>query len=580
MIMLSLTGMLLYGWLRRDLDKAQSFLLTLTMFCLLPFQILVGWTAISLASIPLLSATFAAVCLRKFALPENTGGIGRAILGCVLATFFLFVALTMFEPSAMFYWTMLALFLLLREESPDNHARARLFVIAFLSSGVAAMVLRFIWPEILFALTDLEPGKRNELVGSFSEALEKARWFFTDPMVRGLNFWSMRNVTIALVTLGIIGVGIVSEFVRAWSVPRSKGVPSAIQCLVEKYIVVAGLILLSCTPILVAAPSLTRYRNLLALTPILFVLFYLGVRAIVHLMPRIDKPQLCKVILAIFCVVSMHVAARNVDAFAKQNELDRRYMRSQLRQAFIQTDMAQIKKIYVRTFGSRAGSLDDKLEFAYIGSSIRWTVHHMAKVILREEGVDVTKFQFLYGLPSDPPPEVRSTALLIDMYPMRYLYDEKEELCEIYPRGETAPRLSYSPLQLLRGNTAIPKNQGPAGTLFWTFQIGDRGSRVANSEYFPVEAGTNIGIRATTYVQQMENCRINVIVYFYDKNGKKLDGTGTSINAAEPKWTNHEVEAVVPKGAVQALVNFMWMPEEGKTPMGVWHCKAVSVATL
>jgi hypothetical protein len=224
--------------------------------------------------------------------------------------------------------------------------------------------------------------------------------------------------------------------------------------------------------------------------------------------------------------------------------------------------------------------MGEKLEFGYIASSTTWAVHRMAKVILREEGVDVTNYRFRYGKPSGPPLEEADTSLFIDMYPMRYMYDEKEELCEIYPRGEMAPRVSYSPLQLLRGNSTIPKNQGPAGTFCWTFQIGDRGSRVANSEYFPVKAGTNIGIRATTYVQQMENSRINVMLYFYDKNGKKMDGTGTSIIAAEPKWTTHEVEAVVPKGATQAVVNFMWMPEEGKTPMGVWHCKAVSVATL
>jgi hypothetical protein len=200
----------------------------------------------------------------------------------------------------------------------------------------------------------------------------------------------------------------------------------------------------------------------------------------------------------------------------------------------------------------------------------------MATVISRELGLDVDRYDFRYGFPKDIPPEKRSTSLFIDMYPMRYLYDEKQELVEIYPGRKSTKIVTYNPLQLQYARKPMPKTLGPDGVASWTVEsAGPESPRSISTEHFIVKPGTQIQAKAITYVEQLTDSYINLMLYFYDENGNRVLGTGNSITEEETVWTGHTVSAEVPTGATDAVVTIFWMPLEGKQPKGVLHCSTL-----
>jgi len=391
---LSLLALTFHVVLRRlGRDLLEIWLFPLCLILLMPFQIIPLWIALMGSSFALILAILAFLLFWRVSSAETPFSVRRLCVGFSVSFLIELTALNMYEPFAMFYWTLPAFVLLLDNQYLKHRVVSLSCLAVYTMAGLCAMAARLMLPKIVLPLLGIVPAKRTEmLVSNISELLERVWWFMTEPLVRGLNFWNFPHVIVTGVVLTVIVIGVASNIFC--SVRQDKGISWSdlvLQC--EKYLIILSLILLSYSPNLVVSSCAPRYRTFIAFTPILFLLFWQGCAQITTLFLGKNTRRAIGILLLFLLSAGMYSATKNSYVIASLNDLDRRVMESQIDSLLENTDPEDINRIHVRHFGERHKSIRRCLEFGYVSSAVDFAVRGMVVDVLYRKGVDVRRLK-------------------------------------------------------------------------------------------------------------------------------------------------------------------------------------------
>ena len=347
------------GW-----EKGQAALLAF-LICTLPtFQVFAAWATTAFFPYSALVAGIALYTTEKAYMETSKL---RQILLLGKAVIFIVIALTIYQPTAMFFWVFASIFLLNEKFIFRDFLRRFLLYVLVMAAGL--VIGFFVWELGKFFFPQALGPERSELVGNI---VNKILWFFKDPLVAALN---LHNITPSLkIALGVsifMGTGLFYFFKGPFS---------------QRFVVV--LILLSILPLsympnLAASHSWASYRSLAALAPliVLYIVFVLK-KYLTFFGDNPGKRFLISLLFvaALYCSIIAH---RNLDVFFIYPQMAEANM---VRRELSKTDLSQTNKIYfvMTTWKNHVSPSARYDEFGTLSTSFPWASEAMGSIILRE----------------------------------------------------------------------------------------------------------------------------------------------------------------------------------------------------
>lgn len=342
---ISITGLILYIWLRRhSLNAMHSFLLILSVFALPAYQLIVGWASSAPAATALWPAALAAILAF-----EAFGRAGRrklvAGLFVALALALLLASLLTYQPSAMIYWVMLAAFLLVADLEAFR-ARRRCFygsvLVGLAAIGIYGAGIRF--APFLKDTSGVHSVYTTAAIST--DVVGKLQWFIREPLLNSLNLWSILPSTAmaVIVAMFILAGGL---FGLLWAIRHAMRAQSDYRSLLgaaEKGGLVLAMLLLSYMPSLVARSNRGAYRTLVALSPLVVFLLYGALWKWSLLVPiRFRNAVVTAVLLAagVFAGYQAHYTVMNHIVFPHTVEF--MYVKTALGQA----DLSKVETVHI-----------------------------------------------------------------------------------------------------------------------------------------------------------------------------------------------------------------------------------------
>ena len=413
---LSGIGTMLFVWLRNHVTWPMAIGVPALMLLSMPFQILSAWVCMMGTLFGLLAVMAAALIFRRIVGFDAEVTVLRSALAFVLIVPLLVFAMGLYESYGLFYWTVLALYLLARLAEGTTTRWQPLAVYGV--AGAAAMAVHFaIFKATPFLFGEQLHG-RTQTVQSIGDIAARIDWFVMTVQDRVLSFWTVPHVGTLIVSLLFIGISVLTPFWRAASGP-APGRLRALWRVTECYIFVIALYCLAYLPSLVVRESLTRYRTMVPLTPILLFLFLGGIDvALRSVLP--DRLARRGFLFALVALTAFAAASANirVDQLVERNVVDRLYMQELLARMEDQQPIAQGKLVTVVPYANPLADQKLLLEYSYVSSSVNWLVPDMVRVLLHEMGVDASQVEVTVQARGPLPPET------VDMRPLRHLLKE------------------------------------------------------------------------------------------------------------------------------------------------------------
>ncbi len=375
---LSAAAFIIFRCLQSRLRAVHAWLISVLIFTLPPYQVLVSWVFAGYQTFGILLSLCAAVFVWKSYLGENVP-LGKKInLYNVLSFWFIFIALGIHQMSAMFYWAMAALFVFFKkDETPRELMRVFL---RFFRLGVSVMV----WYAIVLQI--LKPYYAGHTVGIYNpyvittDVIGKGTWFIQEPLFNTLNFWNVfpdLRITIFSLVFLLLSLGL--------AVLRLKNNKEEMKKLGLWLGVMMVLLLLSYSPALLAVKTYALYRNNLAMMFIVVLLFLWAVNEWCQLWIS-KKNFLLSSFLVLTCLAGMLMAHRTVYYYVvlpNQKELE--YVKRQL-QSY---DLNQINVIDMKIPGAECWN--DKHarfdEFGVITSCFEDNAKWLIEAAMKELGI-------------------------------------------------------------------------------------------------------------------------------------------------------------------------------------------------
>ncbi len=414
LFILSFISLLLYDKLFFSVkDSFQRFLLPLCIILLLPFQIIVLWVALMGSAFAIVFSILAFTLFWKFNGPNISTCFRLCVVGFLCAFLLEIIALNMYEPFAMFFWTMPALLLIMDDQYAQNLREWRKFLLLYAAAGFCSMLVRYLLPKIILPLLSIAPyGRTQKVISNIPELLGRLYWFIQEPFVRGLNFWNFPNFFITSLVISIIVAGIVLEIFYLLKY-KSKCLYQSLKIASEKYFTISILILLSFTPNILVSSCEPRYRTFIAFTPILYLLFWKGCTRISRGIFNNHK-YINRFILILLLVMGIHSATKNCYFVTTQNNFDRRYMESKLNTILSEYKPEGIKQFHIIVFGSRWKTVKHRLEFGYLTSEVGYQAVGMLCDLLHSKNIDIKKYKFSHSY-NNKNLNLESGSVIIDM---------------------------------------------------------------------------------------------------------------------------------------------------------------------
>ncbi len=308
------------------------------------------------------------------------------------------LALTIYQPAAMFFWVFAAIVLFKPGALLPCILRRFVWYSAIVFTG---LILGFGVYKLGLAMYGHKlPPMRSQLV---QDVGEKVFWFFRQPLTNALNLAKLSAKRWLALSIAIFLFGGLMMYF-----------PGRIQERLSKLLVALFVIPLSYLPNLVVAESWSAYRTLSALTAVVVVYTFFALWGCGQILRRpVIASVLMTVALGFFALGSSLLAAYNVSTyFASPLSLELTVMRSQL----AQQDLTQARSIYV--IGSRIqDSVAPKGRYDEFGrpfSSSPWGSWSAVYILLREispQRANLPIEPVSAEGPIKPPPN----ALVIDM---------------------------------------------------------------------------------------------------------------------------------------------------------------------
>jgi hypothetical protein len=360
------------------------------------FQICVSWAA--MIAVPLACAIAGIAAWLVLALGSDLKSITRLLCG-VLAVLALFVSLAIYQPAGMFYWVVVALFLLTARQ--PIRATIRKFFIC-LTIGVGSVIAEF----IVFKIGTARYGASDEQrAGLTQDVLGKAIWFLKKPLRNALNLDALHpSFDFAIIAAILIVLGLFLYFAGSW---KQRATMLGIALV---------LIPLSYLPNLAAADSYGPHRTQVALTPLLALYFFLALQGYLGLLQsfsRHSREQLLLCMVGGWAIVSIFLARLNVVTYmTRPQAIEYQLAKSQLQKI----DPAAAATIYFIP-----AALSDRLtdfyyydEFGTPSSFKVWAREGMVKCGLREIGWSATNLDVVSITPEELP-QLPAHAAVVNM---------------------------------------------------------------------------------------------------------------------------------------------------------------------
>jgi hypothetical protein len=363
-ILIAIIAVSMDVWFRMicGVSRNISFLLSLSIVTLPPFQIYVHWMGTYCMALAILLSMFSAILLLK---PKSSDPdklefrtiyssnidqgksryyqllkrIEEKIPLTIILSFTLWIcSLLTYQPSATFFVALLA-FWLTRVDCRDFDLKKwpwlhlAIFIIA---AGVYLFAFKIMVPANAIGV-DLYS---NELT---SDYLTKIIWFLTDPIVKALHLWRISPPeAVAGGILFIILSGIVLEVIDLFRVENKK-INGLVLNFLWKYLALLFLILLSSGVQLAIKPDVFFYRSFAPLVATIFILFWSGVQRIVAFFTQREKSEFVAMIILLFiCVTGIFSAHTTFKKYCvDNNSMELKYIENEIAKKY-NPDITQI----------------------------------------------------------------------------------------------------------------------------------------------------------------------------------------------------------------------------------------------
>jgi hypothetical protein len=443
---LSLFAFVIYGILKRCRFRSDHAFLMSTLISLLPSsQIIVSWAVcIPYFFSAAMSSLSALICFDITSKKINKGRMHR-VIGIATAIILLVAALTIYQPSAMMYWTIGVIFFLARDDCNFSNQEFRQFVIKYFSVGLISIVLYYLFFIKIIPMY-INPQlfvKRGALI--LSDVASTPKWFITHPLKRAMNLWNLNTTNnIAILFSAIIFIGIIFNVLREMKENNNISVSNNL----IKYFLILTMVILSYLPFIVLRSGYS-YRFMVALTPALSILFCFALINIVEFFSFIPKFSsksrkiLITILLTILTVVAAFSAHNNVNKFAMLYSNEFKYVKNVLKDYGV-VNLLGTSRIYVRRsryvpvpteymqneFRGQLTIQDEGDWLTQEANSVRGIeqgeigggmVRYVVKLALHEIGVK-KDIHITHGADYDPVPEDKNV-LVIDMLKFQKRYD-------------------------------------------------------------------------------------------------------------------------------------------------------------
>ena len=279
-IQLSVCGLLLTLWMQRYFSYLlAAFLIVLLLLTLPPFQVLVANTGMCFLPFSILFAILSFRLADSMLLDKPFLKKFFSLRMFFAAVLFV-VALSTYQPGAMFYWSLFGFWVLFAKPQPFKESLVKagvLFFPAFLGFGIYAGILQV--TKKYFAQFNLF--SYNPYVFS-TDYMAKLRWFFAEPVVNILNLWNIfPSVLYAFFVLFFIVIGSAVAYGRR---AKNKEIVGAEEMILRACLLVA-LLFLSSLPNLVTTSDMSLYRCYMALAALVVFLFFWASWQMISVLP-------------------------------------------------------------------------------------------------------------------------------------------------------------------------------------------------------------------------------------------------------------------------------------------------------
>ena len=398
------------GW-----GQVQSFCVCVIMATTPSFQVYAAWATTAFYSYSALVSGLAfALADRAF---DEQSRLPKWLLGAG-ASLALLIALTIYQPAAMFFWVFAAVVVLKPETSQRDMLRRLGWYCMIVTAGLLLGFVVYLLGSYLY-LDHLSRG------GLVQDILRKVVWFFRDPLPNAVNFVSLspshwlfpekplfvdrfhRAVNISLG--GSIFIFVLGGLTLYFQGTRKERL--------QKLGVAVSLLPLSYLPQLVAFHRSAVYRGLLSLTSIVVMYMFIAFRGYAQHLRYSLSPFWAHIALGSVALVSALSATYHVQTyFVAPQAQELEIMRSQL----AQEDISSVRGIYVicSTWRDTLAPLVRYDEFGFPSSATSWTASAMVFLLLREMAPDYAHLPITVvsaDAPIEPPPD----SLVVDMRNLR-----------------------------------------------------------------------------------------------------------------------------------------------------------------
>ncbi len=417
---IGLLAYVVYVFLKLNRVKAVHAFLISILICTLPsLQLYVSWVVCVPYIYSALLSAFSALLLFKVVLKGKGEKTFHRVIAVLAAMILLVIAMTIYQPTAMIFWAMIAVPLaMLRDEDLINKWYSP-FIIYF-AVGVASMAVYFCAVKIVHVSMNMAMDSRGTFI-SFEHIPYKLFWFLFSPLKNALNLWNIFPTYKMGIFVGIIIVaGLLSGSRHAiLQVIKERRLNLLWKHSLRMFFIII-VILLSYLPNLLVVESWATYRTLISLAAVIYLLLCCGFINIVEFFKFVPefsgkiRNSLITVILIMFTINATYLAHDNVNRyFATLQSKEFSYIKDSIRK-YGTADLSEVSKIYVRKPNKKNFIKRGFIyEFGQISSLKNWAIIPMVRLALYESGVN-NKISIRIGKSIAPLPE-HENVLVIDM---------------------------------------------------------------------------------------------------------------------------------------------------------------------
>jgi hypothetical protein len=294
------------GW-----QRVQAFCMAICFVTVPAFQVFVSWSIAALYVFPAFGAYYSVVLAERSLHLDRI----RKWIALTAACLCLFLALSLYQPSSMFFWLFVSIFAFSARDKPIN-TKMLFAMLTVFAVSVILDVATFDLAKHYFGTASVLPQRSH-----FStDVVAKIRWFVCGPLVDALNFSRLQpSSKLAMLNFWCIAVGLLFYF-RGGMVQKILNTSMALLFIPLTYL-----------PNLAIAENFVTYRTQAALTPLLIFYAFLAYAALSQSMIKNLSEAVATLVPITACIASLLFANYNVTTyFVIPQVLELRLMKSQL----------------------------------------------------------------------------------------------------------------------------------------------------------------------------------------------------------------------------------------------------------